>query len=73
MKLYESPLLNYSQMQRLKTAEAIYEVVPIVLLSPYALYMLKFTAKFQMSISSLSRLIGYLACGGVLYMGALHQ
>ena len=72
MRLFESPILNYSQMDRLKTAEAIYEVVPIAIMSPYALFMLRHSASFQMSPTALKKSFLYGAIGIPIYLMALH-
>ena len=71
MKVYESPLLTRPQMERLKTAEALHEIVPICVMAPYGLVMLRFSARFQMSLQSVCRLGVLLAVGSLNYMLAL--
>ena len=44
-KILDCRTLNYSQVQRLKTAQALFECVPITIYSPFAVYFLRKTAQ----------------------------
>ena len=48
-KLYEHPYLSWRQIDKLKTAQALYELVPISLYAPYLFLMMRQVAKANTS------------------------
>ena len=49
-KLYEHPYLSQTQIDRLKTAQALFEVIPIALYAPYLFLMMRVVAKANTSV-----------------------
>ena len=52
-KLYEHPYLSQPQIDRLKTAQALFEIVPITLYAPYLFIMMRVIAKANTSVKLL--------------------
>ena len=50
-KLFENNCLSYEQVLRLKIAQACYEVVPSVIMTPFVFKFLKLTAVLPKSVS----------------------
>ena len=52
-KLFENNCLSYEQVLRLKIAQACYEVVPSVIMTPFVFKLLKLTAVMPKSVSEM--------------------
>ena len=59
-KLSANRSLSYDQMDRLKTAEALYECIPITIYTPFAIYFLRKVGQAN-SGSLIVRFLGKLA------------
>ena len=48
-KLFEDQSLDYEDVDKLKTAQAVYETVPVIMLTPYAYFLLRKIAQANKS------------------------